>query len=105
MRSGRRVSSTSGQTNSAPTKPHTAIAASAITPRPMGFQPDVATREETLPAPSLVNAPRPMTSNITIITSASTVCRRAKMSMLNRLSTVNSSNTPKATLRGGIECG
>ncbi|MNG14687.1 hypothetical protein D3C84_984610 [compost metagenome] len=54
---------------------------------------------------SLFIALRPITSNTTVITTASTVCRRAKMSMLNRLSTVNSASTAKATVNGGMECG
>ncbi|MCY1433948.1 hypothetical protein D9M71_499900 [compost metagenome] len=105
LRSGRLVSSTSGQTNSAPTKPHTAMAVRAITPRPMGFQLAPANRLALGMAPSLATALRPMTSSTTVMTTANTVCKRAKMSMLNRFSTVNSDSTPKATLSGGNACG
>ncbi|MNT67181.1 hypothetical protein D3C72_2053020 [compost metagenome] len=101
LRSGRLVSSTSGQTNSAPTKPHTASAVRVSTPAPMGFQSPCRTAPAvSVGAPSTMAA-RPMASSTIIITTARAVCSLAKMSMPSRLSTVNRPSTPKATLKGG----
>ena len=67
LRSGCLVSSTRGQTNSAPTKPHMASASRAITPHPKGLPGSNRAMDSGRAKATPDTAPPPMISSATTI--------------------------------------